>query len=69
MCGEVSLREKEKYYHVITNMWDLKNNTNECTYKREAHSGIQDRLMLTSGRDKTRGGLESRELRGKTYSV
>ena len=69
MFGEVSLRENEKCYHVITNMWDLKNNTNECTYKREAHSGIQDRLMLTSGRDETRGGLESQELRGTTYYI
>ena len=29
LFGEISLREKDKYYHVITNTWDLKNNTKE----------------------------------------
>ena len=32
----VSQTEKDKYY--ITYMWNLKNNTNESIYKREADS-------------------------------
>ena len=28
-------------------MWNLKNNTNECIYKTETHSDIENKLVVT----------------------
>ena len=61
LFGEISLREKDKYYHVITNTWDLKNNTKE--------KPAQEYRTDSVGRDKIKGGLETWELRGTTYYV
>ena len=44
--SEISQR---KTSHDITYMWNLKYNTNECIYKTEIDSDIENKLMVTKG--------------------
>ena len=48
ILNEVSHTEKDKY-RMISQMWNLKCDTNELIYKTEIDSDIENKLMATKG--------------------
>ena len=46
--SKVSHTEKDKY-RMISQMWNLKCDTNELIYKTEIDSDIENKLMATKG--------------------
>jgi len=48
ILNEVSHTEKDKY-PIISQMWNLKYDTNEIIYKTEIDSDIENKLMATKG--------------------
>ena len=57
--SEVSQTEKNKYHMIITYMWNLKNSTDELTYKTENDSETQEtNLWLPKGKVERKDKLE-----------
>ena len=54
MIIEVSQKDKDTYHLISTFMWNLKQDSNELTYKTGTDSDMENRLMVVKGRDDLR---------------
>ena len=51
---EISQTEKDKYC-MASLMWNLENNTNECIWKTETVTDIENKLVVTKGEREVQG--------------
>ena len=57
MLSEVSQKKKDKY-HMISHLWNLKNDINKFTYQTEIGSQTENRVIVTKGEREGRDKLE-----------